>query len=80
MTQTEPPDDTGTLATARRAAAAHTAAARDVEAFLRRLPAVPEPPHITEYATLVAREEAIRAERTAATDALGLELPSLGSA
>ncbi|GAA2025469.1 hypothetical protein GCM10009779_07020 [Polymorphospora rubra] len=79
MTQTESPD-AGRLETARRMAAAHTAAARDVEAFLRRLPAVPEPTHITEYATLVAREEELRAERTAALDALGLELPSLGPA
>ncbi|MFF5173508.1 hypothetical protein ACFY3U_12810 [Micromonospora sp. NPDC000089] len=63
----------------RRAAAAHTAASRDVEAFLRRLPEVPDPADITEYATLLSREEAARGERQAAADAAGLQLPSLGT-
>lgn len=62
----------------RRVAAAHTAASRDVEALLRRLPAVPDPATIAEYATLLAREEALRAERQSAAEAAGLDLPSLG--
>ncbi|WP_328346284.1 hypothetical protein [Micromonospora sp. NBC_00421] len=63
----------------RRAAAAHAAAARDVETFLRRLPEVPDPADITEYATLLTREEQTRADRQDAADAAGLHLPSLGS-
>lgn len=77
MTDRQSPDDTGPLAAARQAAVAHTAAARDVEAYLRRMPAVPGPADITEYATLVAREEAIRAERNSAVDTLGIDLPTL---
>ncbi|MGC5020053.1 hypothetical protein [Micromonospora sp. DT47] len=63
----------------RRAATAHTAASQDVETFLRRLPEVPDPADITEYANLLAREEQTRAERQAAADAAGLELPSVGT-
>ncbi|MEU8301627.1 hypothetical protein AB0C04_30595 [Micromonospora sp. NPDC048909] len=63
----------------RRAAAAHTAAAQDVESFLRRLPEVPGPADITEYANLVVREEQQRADREAAADAAGLTLGSLES-
>lgn len=63
---------------ARRIAAAHTAASRDLEALLRRLPATPGPAEVAEYAALLAREEALRAERLAATAVIGLELPSLG--
>ncbi|QDY09079.1 hypothetical protein FJK98_19585 [Micromonospora sp. HM134] len=63
----------------RRAASAHTAATRDVETFLRRLPEVPDPADITEYATLLTREEQTRTERQDAADAAGLRLPSLES-
>ncbi|MFJ6199001.1 hypothetical protein [Micromonospora sp. NPDC092111] len=63
----------------RRAAAAHTAAAGDVETFLRRLPEVPDPADITEYATLLSREEQTRVDRQDAADAAGLQLPSLGT-
>ena len=63
----------------RQAAAAHTAAAADVEAFLRRLPEAPGPADVTEYATLLSREERARADRQAAADAAGLELPSMES-
>lgn len=65
--------------TARRAAAAHTAAVGDVESFLRNLPEVPEPAHIAEYANLLTREERTRADRQTAVDALGLIVDSLGS-
>ncbi|MEH0974971.1 hypothetical protein V6U77_27935 [Micromonospora sp. CPCC 205546] len=63
----------------RQAAAAHTAAARDVEAFLRRLPQVPDPSDVTEYANLLTREERARADREAAADAAGLTIGSLES-
>jgi hypothetical protein len=65
------------LEDARKAAAAHTAASRDLEAFLRRLPEVPGPEHIAEYATLLAREEEVRAERLTAVDVYGLSAPSI---
>lgn len=61
---------------ARQAAAAHTAASRDIEAFLRRLPSVPDPADVAEYAALLSREELLRADRQAATDRAGLELRS----
>ncbi|MGC1215773.1 MAG: hypothetical protein WA890_31510 [Micromonospora sp.] len=63
----------------RQAAATHTAASQDVETFLRRLPEVPEPADITEYANLLSREERARADRQAAADAAGLQLPSMES-
>ncbi|WP_326564054.1 hypothetical protein [Micromonospora peucetia] len=63
----------------RQAAAAHTAAARDVEAFLRRLPEVPDPADITEYANLLTREAQTLADRETATDAVGLTVGSLES-
>lgn len=62
---------------ARRVAAAHTAAARDVERFLRTLPATPGPEHVAEYATLLSREERLRTDRQAAVDALGLTVQSV---
>ncbi|MGN9778365.1 hypothetical protein ACTMS0_21740 [Micromonospora sp. H33] len=63
----------------RQAAAAHTAATSDVEAFLRRLPEVPSPADVTEYANLLTREQETRADRDAATDAAGLTIASLES-
>ncbi|GAB3808176.1 hypothetical protein [Micromonospora zhanjiangensis] len=63
--------------TARRAAEAHTAASRDVEVFLRRLPAVPTAGDVAEYAALVAREEVLRAQRQAAVRTAGLDVPSV---
>ncbi|TDB79976.1 MULTISPECIES: hypothetical protein [unclassified Micromonospora] len=77
MTDLHPTDDERELL--RRAAAAHTAAARDVEAFLRRLPEVPDPTDVTEYATLLSREERTLADRQSAATAAGLQLPSLES-
>ncbi|MGI5150617.1 hypothetical protein ACQEVC_30405 [Plantactinospora sp. CA-294935] len=78
MTDMIPPEDD--RETVRRLAAAHTAASRDVEAFLRRVPALPSPEDIAEYAALLAREEALRTERTDAADAAGLNVPSIGGA
>lgn len=65
--------------TVRRAAAAHTAATRDLESFLRNLPQIPAPAHVAEYANLLTREEQTRADRQAAVTALGLTVDSLGS-
>lgn len=62
----------------RRLAAAHTAASRELEALVRRLPATPDASDIAEYAALLAREETLRAERAGAATAAGLQLPSLG--
>ncbi|MEU5940133.1 hypothetical protein ABZ807_13255 [Micromonospora sp. NPDC047548] len=63
----------------RQAAATHTAASHDLESFLRRLPEVPDPADITEYATLLSQEERARVDRQAAADAAGLQLPSMES-
>ncbi|MEO3747873.1 hypothetical protein [Plantactinospora sp. B5E13] len=71
MTDLLPPEDD--RETARRIAAAHTAASRDVEAFLRRVPELPNPEDVAEYAALLAREEAIRVERTTAAEVAGLD-------
>lgn len=60
-----------------RVSAMHTAASSDIEEFLRRVPAVPEAADIAEYATLVAREQAIRAQRDGTINAFGLETPSV---
>ncbi|MGW0433525.1 hypothetical protein ACWDV4_13435 [Micromonospora sp. NPDC003197] len=77
MTDLYQPDDRDT---ARQIAAAHTAASQDVADFLTRLPALPTPTDIAEYAALIAREELIRAERQAAATAAGLEIQSVGTA
>jgi hypothetical protein len=77
MTERYQPEDD--RESARRIAAAHTAASRDVEAFLRRVPAVPGPSDIAEYVALVAREELVRAERQTAVETVGLEAPSVES-
>jgi hypothetical protein len=75
MTDLIPPE--GDRETARRIAAAHTAASRDVEAFLRRVAAVPTLADIAEYANLLAREEAFRDERQDAAEATGLDVPTI---
>ncbi|GGM29444.1 MULTISPECIES: hypothetical protein [Micromonospora] len=75
MTDLYPPADE--REDVRRTAAAHTAASRDVEAFVRRLPGTPGAADVAEYAALLAREELLRVERQAAADAAGLMLPSL---
>jgi hypothetical protein len=73
----QPRSDAANRQRAQRAAAAHTAASGDVEEFLRRVPEVPDPADIVEYAALLAREQAIRAERDEAVNAIGLEVPSV---
>lgn len=76
MTEQTASDRAG-LERARRAAEAHTAASGDLEEFLRRVPAVPDPADIAEYAALIGREQAIRAERDEALNAVGLAAPSV---
>ncbi|WDZ82565.1 hypothetical protein [Micromonospora cathayae] len=79
MTDTEharPDDD---RRTARRAAEAATAAARDLESFLRTLPETADPSHVAEYANLLSRDERARADRQAAVDRLGLTIGSIES-
>lgn len=73
------PRDADPRATAERTAGALTAASRDVEEFLRRIPTPPTPADLAEYATLIAREEAFRRDRDAALDALGLRADSIGT-
>jgi len=77
MTQTPPTRDARLWETAARTAAAHTAASRDLETFLRRLPAVLEPADFAEYANLLAHEQAFRIDRDTAMSALGLTTPSI---
>lgn len=74
---TDPNQTSNALGTARRAAAAHTAVSGDLEAFLRRVPETPSPADVAEYAVLLAREEAVRAERDDAAEAAGLTAPSV---
>lgn len=76
MTERYEPDDVDRAA-AVRACALHTAASGDVEEFLRRVPAPPEAADIAEYANLIAREQAIRAQRDAAVNLLGLQAPTV---
>ncbi|HEX5542653.1 MAG TPA: hypothetical protein VFX60_14020 [Micromonospora sp.] len=71
------PTDVQLRQTAERLASAHTAASSDLEAFLQRVPPLPTPADIAEYANLIAREQAIRIDRDAALAALGLQAPSI---
>jgi hypothetical protein len=75
MTDLYPPADDREIL--HQAAAAHTAASRDLEAFLRRLPQVPDPADIAEYANLLSREERARGERADAADTVGLTIGSM---
>lgn len=63
--------------TAERTAAAHTAASRDLEDFLRHVPSAPTPADIAEYANLIARERALRVDRDAAVNAMGLDASTI---
>ncbi|HEX6969738.1 MAG TPA: hypothetical protein VF174_13135 [Micromonosporaceae bacterium] len=77
MSQIPPVPDPLLRKTAERAAAAHTAVSRELEDFLRRVSAAPTPAEIAEYAHLISREQAVRIDRDAALNALGLEAPSI---
>jgi hypothetical protein len=65
------------LHAARRAAHAVVKAATDLSDFLERTSAVPDPARLAEYAALLAREEATRAERADACAAVGLAADSI---
>lgn len=62
---------------ARRAAELHTQAVRDMERFIAGVDGAPDVGTIAEYASLLAREEATRAERQEILAGLGLEAPSV---
>lgn len=62
---------------ARRAAEQHTGAVRDMERFVDGLRGTPDAAVLAEYAALLAREEATRAERQELLAALGLAAPSV---
>lgn len=64
------------LAFARQAAAAYAAAVRETERFTDRLDGQPDPAELTEYATLLAREEAAHMQRRDAFAPLGLNVSS----
>lgn len=76
MTERYEPDDVDRTA-AVRACAQHTAASGDIEELLRRVPVPPEAADIAEYAALIAREQAVRAQRDAAVNRLGLQAPTV---
>ncbi|MDG4764701.1 hypothetical protein O7632_11390 [Solwaraspora sp. WMMD406] len=65
------------LAQAVRAARAHADAATQIARFLDRMGTVPDPAGVAEYASLLAREELTRDDRTSALRAAGLDVPSL---
>lgn len=69
--------DDDILRRARRAAELHLDAVRDMERFIERFGGTPDAAAIAEYATLLAREEATRADRQELLAALALEAPSV---
>ncbi|GAA4467673.1 hypothetical protein [Phytohabitans houttuyneae] len=70
-------DDDDVLRRLRRAAEAHTGAVRDMARFIEGFDGAPDAAALAEYAGLLAREEATRAERQDLLAALGLEAPSV---
>lgn len=68
------------LAVARRAAERYAAAVGDTQRFADRLDGDPDPADVAEYAALVAREEAARAQRQEAFLTLGFTIDSLEEA
>ncbi len=65
--------------TLRQAARACEKTARDLAAFAEQLPDVPGPAEIIEYDTLLARDEAVRAERDDLFRQAGVEADSVES-
>jgi Spy/CpxP family protein refolding chaperone len=70
-------DEIEALHRARENARAYAAATREMVEFLERASAVPSPEQEAEYATLLAREESVRALRQDALHDLGLEVRSI---
>lgn len=69
--------DDDILRRARRAAEQHTGAVRDMERFIEGFGGTPDAAALAEYAGLLAREEATRADRQDRLAELGLEAPSV---
>lgn len=65
------------LAVARRAAERYAAAVADTERFVEGLDDDPDPAAVAEFAALVAREEATRAQRYDAFLVLGFNIDSV---
>jgi Spy/CpxP family protein refolding chaperone len=70
-------DEIKALHRARQNARGYAAATREMAEFLERMSAVPDPEQEAEYATLLAREESVRALRQDALHDLGLEVRSI---
>jgi hypothetical protein len=70
-------EEIGHLHRARQAAKASAKAARQLADFLETAPAAPDAGQLTEFVTLLAREEATRAERDEACAAAGYQAPSV---
>jgi hypothetical protein len=70
-------EEIGHLHEARRAAKAAATAARQLADFLATASAAPEPAELVEFVTLLAREEATRAERDEACAAAGFVAESV---
>lgn len=62
---------------ARQAARAAALATTEIADFLDRASAVPDPAQLLEFATLLAREESVQANRNEACGAIGLQAPSV---
>lgn len=69
--------DDDVLRRARRAAELHLGAVWDMERFIERFGGTPDAAALAEYATLLAREEATRADRQDLLSDLALEAPSV---
>jgi hypothetical protein len=69
--------DDDILRRARRAAELHVGAVREMERFIERFSGTPDAAALAEYATLLAREEATRADRQDLLATLALEAPSV---
>jgi hypothetical protein len=71
--------DDDVLRRARRAAELHSGAVQDVERFVKGFDGTTDAAALVEFAELLAREEATRADRQDMLAELGLEAPSVGS-
>jgi hypothetical protein len=71
--------DDDVLRRARRAAQLHTTAVGDMERFVEGFDGTPDAAALAQFAELLAREEATRADRQDALAELGLEAPSVES-
>ena len=70
-------EEIGHLHRARQAAKESAKAARQLAEFLENASAIPDTAQLTEFVTLLAREEATRAERDEACASAGYLAPSV---